>query len=93
MPQLAALYDENGDWDVYVVEGLQHGVLNPKRNTEDVLGRSLPEWAGARIISGVKPSEAQRLARELKGFSKERRQTFFEQQSQGTSLGYSGTQA
>ena len=93
MPQLAALYDEKGDWDVYVVEGLAQGALDPIKNTWDVLGGSLPDWTGARTVSGIKPSEAQRLANELKGLSKERRQAFFEEHSQGASLSYFGTQA
>lgn len=93
MPQLAALYDEKGDWDVFVVEGLERGVLDPKRNTIDLLGRSLPDWVGARTLNGVKPSEGLRLALELKGRSKEKRQNFFEEQAQGQSLVYSGTQA
>ena len=93
MPLLAALYDEKGDWDVYVVDGLQKGVLNPAKCTTDVLGRPLPDWAGSRIIRGIRPSESRRLAQELKGFSKERRWRYFEDQAEGQSLSYSGTQS
>ena len=92
MPQLAALYDNSGDWDVFVVEGLERGVLSRTRNTADVLGRKLPLWTGARVLNGIKPSESVRLAQELKGFSKHQRHAFFEQQAIGASLSYSGTQ-
>ncbi len=93
MPLLAALYDENGDWDVFVVDGLQKGVLDPVRTQVDVLGRPLPDWVGSTIVRGIKSTESRRLAHELKGFSKERRRRFFEAQAQGQSLSYSGTQA
>ena len=93
MPQLAALYDQEGEWDVYVVEGLVRGVLEPTRNTFDVLGDPLPDWAGARTINEIKPTDTQRLARQLKGLSRERRRAFFDERAQGASLSYSGTQA
>ena len=93
MPQLAALYDSAGDWDVCVVEGLERGVLNPIKNTADVLGRKLPTWAGARVLGGIKPSESVRLANELGGLLKTQHQAFFEQQAHVRSPEYSGTQA
>ncbi len=93
MPQLVALYDAKGDWDVFVVEGLQQGVLNPVRQAVDVLGRRLPDWVGARSLGGIKPSETDRLARELKGLSMAERRSLCEEQSQGRSLTYFGSKA
>jgi hypothetical protein len=93
MAQLAALYDEKGQWDVFVVEGLHRGGLEPARNTIDVLGRTLPDWVGAKALNGIKTTDASNLANHLKGLPKERRQRFFEEQSGGASLSYFGTQA
>jgi type IV secretory pathway protease TraF len=93
MAQLAALYDEKNDWDVFVVEGLHRGVLNPTKNRTDVLGRTLPRWAGARVLNSIKASDAVKLAKHLIGLPKERRQSLFEEQAEVASVTYFGTQA
>jgi hypothetical protein len=93
MAQLAALYDEKGHWDVFVVEGLHRGALQPTRNTTDVLGRTLPDWVGAKALNGITATDSSKLANHLKGLPKGRRQRFFEEQSEGAPLIYFGTQA
>lgn len=77
MAHLLALHFENGDWDVFVVEGLVRGVLDRKPVEEDVTGRRLPAAVRAESLNIVKSSERLRLANELRGFSKERRQQFY----------------
>jgi len=93
MAQLAALYDEKGEWDVFVVEGLHRGVLDRVKNKTDVLGRALPDWTGARAQNCIKPSDAVRVANHLKGLSKDRRKRVFEEEAARASSSYYGTQA
>lgn len=77
MAQLAALHFDSGDWDVFVVEGLVRGVLDRKKATKDVLDRPLPDWISAVAIYSVKHNQRVRLANQLKGYSKQRRQKFY----------------
>lgn len=84
MAYLTALHFENGTWDVFVTEGLVRGVLNRSRVEEDVLGRQLPPYRTLEGLPLVKPSETIRLANELKGLSRSKRQEVFRQWSSGT---------
>jgi hypothetical protein len=83
MAYLAALHFENGTWDVFVTEGLIRGVLNRLPIEQDVLGRRLPTYKTIEGLPLVKPSEATRLANELKGLSREKRRDVFRQWSSG----------
>ena len=77
MAHLTALHFENGNWDVFVTEGLVRGVLNRATIKEDVLGRKLPAYERLDALPIVKPSEAVRFANHLKGLPKARRQALF----------------
>jgi hypothetical protein len=83
MAYLTALHFENGTWDVFVTEGLTRGVLNQSRVEQDVLGRVLPPYKTMEGLPLVKPSEATRLANELRGLSRGKRQDVFRQWSSG----------
>ncbi len=83
MANLTALHFENGTWDVFVTEGVVHGVLDRSMVANDVLGRKLPQYERLEALTLVKQSQAVRLANHLKGLSRDRRQQIFRDWSAG----------
>jgi len=91
MPELAALYDRKGKWDVFVVYSK---ALYPNLDDGlkvDLLGKRLPDWVSARVLQGITEVDGQRIAMQLRGLTAAGRQAYFQAETRGQSIQHFGT--